>query len=223
MAEHYHDPSDFAYAKELAEVAPAQSAGFNDFNAAVFDPSDEVLPIKTKELIAIGVAATTQCPYCLDVHVGNAKRAGASKAEVSRAVFVSSALRAGGAFTHGFLVHKAADQGAGLEHFTEPGDRSYARILRQTSGGGVEGFQGFDKAVFDPADEVLGVKERELIAIAVAATTQCPFCVTGHTGNAKRAGASDEEISRAVLIAAALRAGGAYTHGLLALKLYDEK
>ena len=75
----------------------------------------------------------------------------------------------------------------------------------------------------DPADEVLSVLTRELIAIAVAATTQCPYCLAGHVEKAKKAGATEEHLSRAIMVAAALRAGAAFTHGFLALKLYDQK
>ncbi|WP_051297279.1 carboxymuconolactone decarboxylase family protein [Brevibacterium album] len=220
---HYHEPGDFDFAKILAQAAPSQAKAFGAFDAKVFDPADEVLDLRTRELIAIAVAATTQCPYCMDVHVGNAKKAGASREEVARAVFVASGLRAGGAYTHGFLAFKAFEEGADLEHFHEPGDRKHLRSLRQAAGGAVEAFGAFDAAVFDPEDEVLSVLTRELIAIAVAATTQCPYCLAGHVGKAKAAGAGEEHIARAVMVAAALRAGAAYTHGFLAMKLYDEK
>ena len=56
----------------------------------------------------------------------------------------------------------------------------------------------------------------------MAHTTQCVYCIDVHTRNAKRAGASREEVVEAVLLAAALRAGGAAAHGGLALKLYDQ-
>lgn len=220
---HYHEPSDFDFAKALNSAAPTQAKAFGAFDAKAFDPADEVLSVKVRELIAIAVAATTQCPYCMDVHVGNAKKAGASREEVARAVFVASALRAGGAYTHGFLALKSYEQGAEQEHFHEPGDTSYLRTLRQSSGGVVESYQEFGNAVFDPADEVLGVKERELIAVAVAVTTQCPYCLASHVAKAKKAGANEEELARAVMVAAALRAGAAYTHGFLAMKIYDEK
>lgn len=155
--------------------------------------------------------------------MGSAKKEGASREEVARAVFVSAGLRAGAAYTHGLLAHKIAEQGEELEHFQEPGDVKHLRALRKASGGSVEAFGEFDAAVFDPSDEVLSVKVRELIAIAVAATTQCPYCLGAHVGNAQKAGATDEEVARAVMVAAALRAGAAYTHGFLAMKLYDEK
>src|SRR5262249_7496085 len=65
-------------------------------------------------------------------------------------------------------------------------------------------------------------KYRELIALAVAFTTQCPYCIEGHAKGAKHAGASREEISEAAFLAAALRAGAGATHGAMALKFFDQ-
>jgi len=69
---------------------------------------------------------------------------------------------------------------------------------------------------------VIPRKYRELIALAVAFTTQCPYCIEVHAKGAKTAGASREEITESSMIAAALRAGGAATHGAMALKFYEE-
>ena len=66
-------------------------------------------------------------------------------------------------------------------------------------------------------------KYRELIAIAVACTTQCPFCIEAHAKGAKAAGATREEVVEASLLAAALKAGGAATHGTMALKFFDKE
>ena len=65
-------------------------------------------------------------------------------------------------------------------------------------------------------------KHRELIAVAVAHTTQCPYCIEVHVKGAKKAGASKEEVAEAVLLAAALRAGGAAAHGGMAMRFFDE-
>jgi len=65
-------------------------------------------------------------------------------------------------------------------------------------------------------------KYRELIAIAVAHATQCVYCIKVHTQNAKRAGATKQEVAEAVLLAAALRAGAAAAHGTQAMKFYDK-
>jgi AhpD family alkylhydroperoxidase len=72
---------------------------FLSFNAQVFE-KESALPRKVKELIAIAVAHTTQCPYCIESHVKAAKKAGASDSEIAEAIFVTAALRAGGAFAH---------------------------------------------------------------------------------------------------------------------------
>lgn len=58
---------------------------------------------------------------------------------------------------------------------------------------------------------------QELIAVAVAMTTQCPYCIEIHTRNARRAGATDAELAEAAIVAAALRAGAAVTHATHAL------
>lgn len=76
-------------------------------------------------------------------------------------------------------------------------------------------FRAFSKSVF--ADGALPVKTKQLIAVAVAHVTQCPYCIRGHTGAAQRAGATPEEIMEAIWVAAEMRAGGAYAHSALAL------
>jgi AhpD family alkylhydroperoxidase len=81
---------------------------------------------------------------------------------------------------------------------------------------GMKAFWAFDKAAM--ADGAIPVKYKELIAVAVAHTTQCPYCIDIHSGRAREAGASDKEITEAVIVAAALRAGAAITHGTHAIK-----
>lgn len=72
-------------------------------------------------------------------------------------------------------------------------------------------FVAFDQAAL--ADGAIPKKYKELMAVAVALTTQCPYCVEIHRDAAKKAGASEEELAEATFVAAALRAGGAVTHG----------
>jgi AhpD family alkylhydroperoxidase len=76
-------------------------------------------------------------------------------------------------------------------------------------------FQAFSKAVF--ADGALPAKTKQLIAVAVAHVTQCPYCIKGHTRAATRAGATPQELMEAVWVAAEMRAGGAYAHSALML------
>jgi AhpD family alkylhydroperoxidase len=81
-------------------------------------------------------------------------------------------------------------------------------------------FVSFSERVF--AAGALPVKTKQLIAVAAAHITQCPYCIRGHTKAALRHGASGEEIMEAIWVAAEMRAGGAYAHSVLALDVLEE-
>ncbi len=74
----------------------------------------------------------------------------------------------------------------------------------------MKAFWAFDKAAF--AEGALSARDKQLIAVAVALTTQCPYCIELHNKAAREAGASDAQLAEAALVAAAIRAGGAVTH-----------
>ena len=76
-------------------------------------------------------------------------------------------------------------------------------------------FQAFSQSVF--AEGALPVKTKQLIAVAVAHVTQCPYCIRSHTRAAVRSGATGEEVMEAIWVAAEMRAGAAYAHSALAL------
>jgi AhpD family alkylhydroperoxidase len=80
----------------------------------------------------------------------------------------------------------------------------------------IKAFWAFDKAAM--AAGAIPVKYKELMALAVAFTTQCPYCIEIHANKAREAGVSDQEIAETVAVAAALRAGAAITHGTHAIK-----
>jgi AhpD family alkylhydroperoxidase len=83
-----------------------------------------------------------------------------------------------------------------------------------------DAFTKFSERVF--ADGALPVKTKQLIAVAVAHVTQCPYCIRGHTKAAIRHGATPTEIMEAIWVAAEMRSGGAYAHSALALDTIDE-
>ncbi len=91
--------------KKMNSLAPEVMKAFWAFDKA--SVADGAIPVKYKELIAIAVALTTQCPYCIDIHSGNARKAGVTEAEIVEAAMVAAALRAGGAVTH--ATHALAD------------------------------------------------------------------------------------------------------------------
>ena len=79
-----------------------------------------------------------------------------------------------------------------------------------------DAFQAFSRTVF--ADGALPTKTKQLIAVAVAHVTRCPYCIRGHTKAAMRHGASHAELMEAIWVAAEMRAGGAYAHSILAIE-----
>lgn len=93
-----YDMAHMKRLKKLGELAPDAWKAFVEFDTKAF--ADGALPVKTKELIAVGVAHTTQCAYCIEIHVKKARKAGATDQELAEAVLVTAALRAGGAVTH---------------------------------------------------------------------------------------------------------------------------
>jgi AhpD family alkylhydroperoxidase len=93
-------------------------------------------------------------------------------------------------------------------------------LMNQLAPEVMNAFWAFDKAAVAPG--AIPVKFKELIAVAVALTTQCPYCIQIHNGNARRAGATDAEIVEAAMVAASLRAGAAVTHATHALALPDK-
>jgi AhpD family alkylhydroperoxidase len=93
-----YNKGNLAKLKKMDELAPEAMKAFWAFDEAAVAPG--VIPVKYKELIAVAVALTTQCPYCIDIHSGNARKAGATDAELTEAAVVSAALRAGAAITH---------------------------------------------------------------------------------------------------------------------------
>jgi AhpD family alkylhydroperoxidase len=83
-----------------------------------------------------------------------------------------------------------------------------------------DAFQAFGEKVF--ADGALRSKTKQIIAVAVAHVTQCPYCIRGHTKAAIRAGATPQELMEAIWVAAEMRAGAAYAHSVIALAAINE-
>ena len=89
------------------------------------------------------------------------------------------------------------------------------RKLRELKPDLFKAFVDFDNKVFE--EGTLSVKTKELMAVAVAHVTQCPYCIDAHVKRAKTAGASDEEVAESVFVAMAMRAGGSFAHSSVAM------
>jgi AhpD family alkylhydroperoxidase len=109
------------------------------------------------------------------------------------------------------------NQGDDMEEQMYPvASRELAQKRKELAPEALAAFRAFSETVF--ADGALPSKTKELIAVAVAHVTQCPYCIRGHTKAALRKGASQKEIMEAIWVAAEMRAGGAYAHSNLALE-----
>lgn len=84
----------------------------------------------------------------------------------------------------------------------------------------IESWRNFSRSVFK--EGVLDEKTKQLIAVAVAHVTQCPYCIKAHVPQAMRKGASKEEIMEAIWVAAEMRAGAAYAHATIALDAMEQ-
>ena len=93
-----YNKENLAKLKKMEALAPEVMKAFWAFDK--ISVADGAIPVKYKELIAVAVALTTQCPYCIDIHSNNARKAGASEAELAEAAMVAASLRAGAAVTH---------------------------------------------------------------------------------------------------------------------------
>ncbi|GGT38042.1 carboxymuconolactone decarboxylase family protein [Streptomyces chromofuscus] len=115
----YHEHTDYRYAKHIHAGAPASFEAFTAWDAQVMRGDDKVVPPKYTELMAVAVALTTQCPYCIEAHTAAAQSAGATKQELAETIMIAAALRAGGGVAHGFMAMKFFDR-------AENGDATHA-------------------------------------------------------------------------------------------------
>jgi len=109
LPDHYHDPADLRLLKEMSKLAPTEFTAWLNLDKIV-GREEGAIPRKYRELIALAVACTTQCNYCIEVHAKGAKAAGASREEIVESSLLAAALRAGGAATHGAMALKFYDK-----------------------------------------------------------------------------------------------------------------
>jgi len=99
-------------------------------------------------------------------------------------------------------------------------DRQIAGQRRELVPETIAAFHAFSKQVF--AEGALPAKIKQLIAVAVAHVTQCPYCIDSHTRQAIEHGATQQEVMEAIWVAAEMRAGAAYAHSALAIRAMSE-
>lgn len=79
----------------------------------------------------------------------------------------------------------------------------------------MDAWRNFSRTTYK--EGALSEKTKQIIAVAVAHVTQCPYCIRAHTRQALKKGASKQEIMEAIWIAAEMRAGAASAHATIAI------
>jgi AhpD family alkylhydroperoxidase len=213
-----YQKSDINRLGEFSKLSGEAFRAFVNFDHKAL--AEGKLSSKIKELIAVAVAHVTGCPYCIEVHVNQVKKKETTKEEMAEAIMVATALKAGSALAHSVNALNAYDETGDDELYKA----SYFNRLKEFSslhGEAFKSFVSFDLQAMKAGK--LSVKEKELIAIAIAHVTGCPYCIEDHVKRAKKAQVTKEEMAEAIMVATALKAGSAMAHGINALNAYDER
>lgn len=211
-----YNKADISKLGQLNQLAQRPNQAFHKWNAAVF--KDGVLSAKLKETIAIASATVTGCPYCIEIHTGAAQQAGVTKEEAAEAIFVATALKAGSAFAHSANSLRAYE-GATDEGLYEKAYFAKTGALQKLAPAAFTTFINFSNEAVAPG--VLTAKEKEIIAVAIAHITGCPYCIELHVTNAKAQGVTAEELAETVFVASALNAGSAFAHSINVLNAFQ--
>lgn len=99
-----YDMRNLTLLKKLDENAPEQMKAFWEFDKVAYQPG--AIDGLHKQLMALAVALTTQCPYCLELHRRAAVEAGATEQMLAETAAVAAAMRAGAAVTHATHLFK---------------------------------------------------------------------------------------------------------------------
>jgi alkylhydroperoxidase/carboxymuconolactone decarboxylase family protein len=102
----YYDPKDLPKFQEIAQDAPELAKKFFDYYASVFAEGD--LTEREKALIALAVAHTIQCPYCIDAYTQACLEKGSNLSEMTEALHVAVAIRGGASLVHGVQMRNIA-------------------------------------------------------------------------------------------------------------------
>lgn len=97
-----YDTKKLSKLPEIRRLNPTAMQAFEHFDRAAMAPG--AISRRNKELIALAVALTTQCPYSLEIHRANARNAGATDAEIAEVIFIAAAMRATSTIAHGTHV-----------------------------------------------------------------------------------------------------------------------
>jgi alkylhydroperoxidase/carboxymuconolactone decarboxylase family protein len=100
----YYDTQHLADFGKIADVKPELGKKFFDYYTSVF--ADGALTAREKSLIALAVAHTVQCPYCIDAYTQDCQQKGADVEQMTEALHVAVAIRGGASLIHGMQMRE---------------------------------------------------------------------------------------------------------------------
>ena len=100
--ETYYKPEHLPRFPEIAEGSKPLADAFFSYYGKVFE--DGALTAREKALIALAVAHTVQCPYCIDAYTQDSLAKGADLEQMTEAVHVATAIRGGASLVHGLQM-----------------------------------------------------------------------------------------------------------------------
>jgi len=108
MEDNYYSPEDLGKFGDIGKDAPDLAQKFFDYYGAVF--AEGALTEREKSLIALAVAQTVQCPYCIDAYTRACLEKGSNLGEMTEALHVAAAIRGGASLVHGVQMRKIAEK-----------------------------------------------------------------------------------------------------------------
>jgi AhpD family alkylhydroperoxidase len=107
-----------------------------------------------------------------------------------------------------------------MTHYYDSSNLKKIPELMQLAPEASASFLAFEKDVYHTLNHI-PLKTKELIAVAIAHVTGCPYCIDVHVKKFKQLGGTREEILEAVFVATTTRAGAILSHATHALVAYD--
>lgn len=104
----YYNPQDLGHFPDVGKSAPDLWKKFNDWYGAVF--AEGSLTEREKALIALAVAHTVQCPYCIDAYTQSCLEKGSNLEQMTEAIHVACAIRGGASLVHGVQMRNVAEK-----------------------------------------------------------------------------------------------------------------
>lgn len=97
--ESYYNPADLKKFGNITEFQKELGDKYFEYYGAVFQ--DGALTAREKALIALAVAHSEKCPYCIDAYTSDCLQKGADEEQMMEAVHVAAAIRSGVTLVHG--------------------------------------------------------------------------------------------------------------------------